>query len=108
MPLCLPMTQRLDGRRTAAAPPLEPMAIRAARARFGELVDRVARGGYFLILRHSSPLAVLLPASDYERLAEVSRRDQELAAVLRGHGYEVTPWSTATVLEVVARILGAR
>jgi len=94
--------------RVIEAPALQPMAIRAARGRFGELVDRVARGGYFLILRHSSPLAVLLPAKDYEELAEVSRRDRELAAVLRGHGYEVAPWSTTTVLEVVARILGAR
>jgi prevent-host-death family protein len=100
----------MEARETTAptTPKLQPMAIRAARGRFGELIDRVARGGYFLILRHSSPLAVLLPAPDYERLAEVGRRDQELAAILRGHGYEVAPWTTATVLETVTRILGTR
>lgn len=102
------MSEALATANDVEAPRPQPMPIRAARARFGELIDRVASGRYFLILRHSEPLAILLPATDYERLAETSRRDRELAAVLKGHGYEVAPWTTPNVLEVVARILEAR
>lgn len=89
-------------------PRLEPIPIRTARGGFGGLIDRVAAGGYFLIFRRSDPQAVLLPVPDYEDLAEARRRDQELAAVLRGHGHEVSPWSTEGVLETITRILGAK
>ena len=86
-------------------PKLQRMPIRAARERLGALVDRVASGSYVLICRRSTPLAVLLPAGDFDLLAETVRREEELAAILRGRGYDVEPWTTPTVLEVVTRVL---
>ena len=86
-------------------PQPEPIAIRTARGRFGALVDRVAEGQPVLICRRSMPLAVLVPAGQYEELVETVRREQSLAAVLRARGVEVGPWTTAGVLEAVVRLL---
>lgn len=82
-----------------------PISIRAARGRFGSLVDEVADGDCALICRRSTPLAVLIPVTKYEELAETVRRDQGLAALLRGRGVAVEAWTAAGVLEAVVRLL---
>ena len=78
-------------------PKPDPISIRTARGRFGSLVDKVGR--------RTTPLAVLLPAAQYEELAETVRRDQSLAAVLRARGIAVEAWTTAGVLEAVVRLI---
>lgn len=83
----------------------EPISIRAARSRFGALVDQVAEGHPALICRRTAPLAVLLSSDRYEELEEAVRRDQNLAAILRAHGIVVEGWTTASVLEAIARLL---
>ncbi len=50
-------------------------------------------------------MAVLLPAVQYEELAETVRRDQSLAAVLRARGVEFDSWTTASVLEAIVRLI---
>ena len=87
------------------SPNREPIAIRTARDIFSSLVDRVAAGQPALICRRSTPLVVLLPATHYEELAETVRRDQSLAAILRARGIAVDSWTTAGVLEAVARLI---
>ena len=84
----------------------EPISIRTARGRFGTLVDEVAGDGPpALICRRSTPLAVLMPVAQYEELAETVRRDQSLAAVLRGRGLLSGSWTTTAVLEAVVRLI---
>jgi prevent-host-death family protein len=83
----------------------EPISIHAARGRFGTLVDEVAGGRAALICRRSTPLAVLLPATQYEELAETVRRDHSLAAVLRARGIALESWTTAGVLEAIVRLI---
>lgn len=100
-----PMTNRTTPAPIDGLPKPEPISIRTARGRFGSLVDRVAEGHPALILRRSTPLAVLLPAAQYEELAETVRRDQSLAAILRARGIALDSWTTAGVLEAVARLL---
>ncbi len=85
----------------------ESMGIRAARARFGPLVDRVAAEGYpVIICRRGEPLVALIPVRDLQRLQELERRDRDLAAVLRGRGFRIDPWTTATALEAVTNLVG--
>jgi prevent-host-death family protein len=85
----------------------ETVGIRAARASFGPIVDRVATEGYRLIIsRRGQPLAALISVNDLQRLQELERRDRELAAVLRGHGYPVDQWTTPTALEAVSSLVG--
>ena len=81
------------------------MSIRAARDRFHALVGEISAGGHVLICRRSAPLAVLVSAADYDQMAEAVRRDEGLAAVMRGRGVSVEPWTTPKVLEAVARLL---
>lgn len=83
---------------------LERMPIRAARASFGELVDRVAAGSRVVVCRRSTALAVLLPKRDYEVLAELAARDEQVGAVLRGLGVDVEPWTTPNVVEALVRL----
>lgn len=83
----------------------QPISIHAARGRFGSLVDEVAGGGAALICRRSTPMAVLLPATHYDQLAETVRRDQSLAAVLRARGIQLDAWTTASVLEAVVSLI---
>jgi prevent-host-death family protein len=83
----------------------EPVSIKAARARFGSFVDHVAEGHPALICRGSTPLAVVVPAAQYEELIETVRRDQSLEAVLRARGVAVSEWTTTEVLEAVVRLL---
>lgn len=83
---------------------LERMPIRAARASFGELVDRVAAGSRVVVCRRSTALAVLLPKRDYEVLAELAARDEQIGAVLRGLGVDVEPWTTPNVVEALVRL----
>lgn len=87
---------------------LQRMPIRAARASFGALVDRVADGTRVLVCRRSTPLAVLLPKSDYYELAELAARDEQLAAALRGLGAGVDPWMTPNIVEAVVRLGATR
>ena len=84
----------------------ETMGIRAARARFGPIVDRVATEGYRLIICRRGQLAALISVPDLQRLHELERRDRDLAAVLRGRGYRVDPWTTPTALEAVTSLVG--
>lgn len=87
-------------------PKPERISIRTARGRFGSLVDKVAEEGRpALICRWGTPLAVLLPAVQYEELAETVRRDQSLAAIFRARGISVEAWTTAGVLEAVVRLI---
>jgi prevent-host-death family protein len=83
---------------------LERMPIRAARASFGALVDRVAAGSRVVVCRRSTALAVLLPKGDYETLAELAGRDEQIGAVLRGLGVDVDPWTTPNVVEALVRL----
>jgi len=86
-------------------PKPEPISTKAARARFGSLVDHVADGNPALICRKSTPLAVVVPAAEYEQLVETARRDQSLAAILNAQGVAVEEWTTPKVLEAVARLI---
>ena len=87
-------------------PKPEPISIRTARGRFGSLVDEVAdEGRPALICRRSTPLAVLLPAVQYEELSETVRRDQSLAAIFRARGIAVEARTTTGVLEAVVRLI---
>lgn len=86
----------------------EPISIRAARDRFGTLVDQVAGGASALICRKSTPMAVLLPAARYEELAETVRRDQSLVAVLRARGLTAERWTSAAILEAVVQLIEER
>jgi hypothetical protein len=52
-------------------------------------------------------LAALISASELDRFQELERRDEGLQAVLKGRGIGVAPWTTAKILEVVARLSGA-
>lgn len=104
MPLCGPMTTRATSERIDGLRRPEPISIRTARERFGSLVDRVAQGYPVLICRRSTPLAVLLPAAQYEE-PETVRREQSLAAILRARGIALDGWTTAGVLEAVAQLL---
>lgn len=83
---------------------LERMAIRRVRESFGAVVDTVASGRRILVCRRSTPLAVLLPKSDYTALAELEQRDEQLAAVLRGRGVRVDPWTTTNLIEALAKV----
>ncbi|MDQ3954137.1 MAG: hypothetical protein M3285_01120 [Actinomycetota bacterium] len=83
------------------------MAIRRVRESFGALVDTVASGRRILVCRRSMAMAVLLPKDDYATLAELDQRDQQVAAVLRGRGIVVDPWTTPNLVEALARV-GAR
>jgi len=94
-----------NAREAMELPVPEPISIRAAKDQFHSLVSGVADGSYVLICRHSTPLAVLVPAGDFDRIAEAVRRDQGLAAVLRGRGLAVELWTTPKVLEVVLRLV---
>jgi prevent-host-death family protein len=87
---------------------LQRMPIRAARASFGALVDEVAEGTRVLVCRRTTPLAVLLPQSDYQELVDLASRDEQLAAVLRGLGADVDPWTTPKIVEAVVRLGDAR
>ena len=89
----------------AELPKPEPISIRTARGRFGSLVDEVADGLPALICRRSTPLAVLIPAAQYDEFAEMVRRDQSLAAILRARGVAVETWTTAGLLGAVVRLL---
>lgn len=80
------------------------IGVRAAKAKFSALLDEVDGGDHVLVCRRSQPLAALIPASDLDRFRELARREEELAAVLRGRGYRVDPWGTPGVLEVVSRL----
>lgn len=106
--LCLygcSMVNRRKPQAPAPPPKPEPISIKAARARFGSFVDHVAEGHPALICRKSTPLAVLVPAAQYEELVETVRRDQSLAAILRARGVSVETWTTTSVLEAVVRLL---
>lgn len=81
------------------------ISIRTARENLGSLVDEVADGSPALICRRSTPVAVLLPATQYEDLAEMVRRERSLAAILRASGVQVGTWSTAEILAAVVRLL---
>lgn len=83
----------------------EPISIKAARACFGSFVDHVVEGHPALICRRSTPLAVLLPATEYEELIEAVRGDQSLAAILGARGAALDCWTTTGVLEAVVRLL---
>lgn len=85
---------------------LERMPIRTVRESFGALVDSVASGRRILVCRRTTPMAVLLPRGDFDTLDELARRDQQLAAVLRGRGYAIDPWTTTNLIETLARLGG--
>lgn len=89
-------------------PKPDPVSIRTARNRFGALVDEVASGRCALVCRRSVPLAVLVPAWQYDQLVEVVRRDQSLAAILRASGIPIDTWNTAAALGAVARLVEER
>lgn len=82
------------------------MSIRAARERFGALVDRVASGTCVRLCRRLTPLAVMIPADDCDRVAETCRGEKELAASRRGRGLDVEPWTESSVMEGVMRLDG--
>lgn len=92
---------------------LEPPAarrigLRAVRSGLGGILEDVAAGERVVVCRRTKPLAVLIPMQDLQRLYELTRRDAELAAVLRGRGHVVDPWTTPEILEVVVSYLGRR
>jgi prevent-host-death family protein len=83
---------------------LERMPIRAVRESFGALVDSVATGRRILVCRRTTPMAVLLPRGDFDTLDELAHRDEQLAAVLRGRGFVIDPWTTTNLIEAVAQL----
>lgn len=67
--------------------------ITEAKARFSELVDRVANGEEFLITRHDQVVARLVPAREHNR-AEIARAIEQLKELRRGQ--------KATIEEIIA------
>lgn len=65
------------------------LGIKAARATFSSLVNKVATGDHVLICRHSRPIAALIPVSDVKLLKDLARRYPEVADLLRVRGYEL-------------------
>lgn len=70
-------------------PETNRMGIKAARATFSSLVNKVATGDHVLICRHSRPIAALIPVSDLKLLKDLAKRYPELANFFRVRGYEV-------------------
>ncbi len=87
--------------------PAAPVGIRRARAELPRLVDEASEGSPVVIARRGQPLAALISASELDRFQELERRDEGLQAVLKGRGIGVAPWTTAKILEVVAKLGGA-
>ena len=86
--------------------PLAPVGVRRAKAELSRLIDLAAEGSPVVISKRGQPLAALISSSDLDRFQELERRDEGLQAVLKGRGIPIVPWSTARVLEVVARLGG--
>ena len=86
--------------------PAAPVGIRRARTELPRLVDEASVGSPVVIARRGQPLAALISASELDRFQELERRDEGLRAVLKGRGIGVVPWTTAKILEVVARLGG--
>lgn len=82
-------------------PKPRPVGTRTAKESFSSLLDEVAAGEHALIYRRSRAVAALIPINDLERLQELVRRDEELAAILRARGHEVDPWATPGILSVL-------
>lgn len=61
---------------------METIRVGDAKARFSELLSRVAAGERFLIQRREHPVAVLISAGDLERLDRTARLVQRLALAL--------------------------
>jgi prevent-host-death family protein len=77
------------------------VGTRAAKESFSTLLDEVAAGEHALIYRRSRAVAALIPVGDLERLQELARRDEELAAILRARGHQVNPWGSPGILSVL-------
>ncbi|OQA19056.1 MAG: hypothetical protein BWY63_01839 [Chloroflexi bacterium ADurb.Bin360] len=61
---------------------MESISIGEARARFSELISRVVSGERVLIRRREHPVAVLIEASEFERLERASQAARHLAEAL--------------------------
>lgn len=89
-------------------PAWKRIGVRALKNSLAAVLDEVAAGERVLLCRRAKPLAALIPVRDLERLHELTRRDDELAAVLRGRGHLVDPWATPGILEVIVSYLNPR
>ena len=61
---------------------MENISVGEAKSRFSELISRATGGERFLIQRRSRPVAVLIGASELERLERLSEVTDQLALAL--------------------------
>jgi prevent-host-death family protein len=61
---------------------MENVSVGEAKSRFSELISRATGGERFLIRRRSRPVAVLIGATELERLERMSHVANQLALVL--------------------------
>jgi prevent-host-death family protein len=61
---------------------MEAISVGEAKSRFSELMSRAAAGERFLIERRERPVAVLISASELERLERAARAAQRLMLAL--------------------------
>ncbi|HVN88224.1 MAG TPA: type II toxin-antitoxin system Phd/YefM family antitoxin [Candidatus Binataceae bacterium] len=64
--------------------------IQEAKARFSELVERTLKEGPQTVTRHGKPVAVLVPADEYQRLRTGGKSFKALLASAPLEGVEIT------------------
>ena len=63
--------------------------ISEAKARFSELVDRTLKEGPQTVTRHGKPVAVMVPAEQYERLRREGKSLKAMLAAAPIQGVEI-------------------
>lgn len=61
---------------------MENVSVGEAKSRFSELISRATGGERFLIRRRNRPMAVLIGATELERLERMSQASEQLALAL--------------------------
>jgi len=64
--------------------------IQEAKARFSELVERTLKEGPQTVTRHGKPVAVLVPADEYQRLRTGGKSFKAFLASAPLEGVEIT------------------
>jgi len=78
------------------------IGVRSLRDNMRTLIERLAEGEHYLVLRHNRPVAALIPYEDLLRLTEAARRLAAAEALLRTRGYDPAGLSTPDLVRLAS------